>query len=322
MEHETTFNIIQILGLSISLVIQLMIGLMAYYKSRSDPNTGQMLKFMFFISLLTECSASVSSLIGHLTPESHKLYKYAWVTWIIVYFLFFIILFATLCLRLHVVFKGTIYEMSRNTIHLFVVFFFVLGLSLILMTVDEVLMFSGHQIGAIIPLFSGSSFFIVYIFGSFLSVRFFVKNLSELAKSKVPSQCDLTLSAEAVSLNSNQLKFINLSTKYILLFVFAILSTILSFVLLIIVSTEFDILFYSIDHSINLFCVYLQFGFAIGHYQKCCCCLDSCCRSMMTRRIKKAIHKKSLSPPTKPSQLNIVHVDSASKSESMDTHAV
>merc|ERR1719334_2213312 len=66
--------------------------------------------------------------------------------------------------------------------------------------------------------------------------------------------------------------------------------------------------FYCIDFTINLFCAYLQFGFAENHYRKCCWCSDLIIRSMTSRWIKRKIFALTLTrsgrrippPPRRP----------------------
>merc|ERR1719244_876376 len=110
------------------------------------------------------------------------------------------------------------------------------------------------------------------------------------------SQRDLTKPADSVSLNRHQQKLLELSAKYFLLFAISILTTVLNYGLMFVVSTQLYGLFVSFDLCINLFCLYLQFAFADGHYKKCCFCLDSRCRKATSNRMKRAIHRNALRP--------------------------
>ena len=296
-EHKTALYILEISVIGICLIIQLIIGFSSYSKSRRDPNTGQKLKFMFLISSLLVSTVSVlGATVNTLDWMSHAARQFVQYIYILCTFMFYVTLLLTLCLRLNIVFKGTLYEMQNNVVSVFAIIFFILILSSILFVGGWALILNDRvDVGWIIFLFSFCSFLTVYIIASFLSVRFFVSNLSKLAKSQADSQRGRPLSANAVTLNAKQLNLLNLSAKYILLFFLAILSSVLTVAVTYVISTEMGIAFVSIDQCINLFCLHLQFGFAVEHYRKCCSCLDSRCRAAVLQRTKKAIHKESLS---------------------------
>jgi len=319
-DHLATLILIELSGVGIAFMILLMIGALAFYKMQQHPDSGRTLKFMFLLSFLSATSWLICSIVGAtlaLTSDSNKLLsvqtafiKISYVSHpsipfvvysqIVLLNLFTTTLLATLVLRLHVTFRETVYKMTANTVRLFVVIFIILFVSGLSWLIALILMFNDHEnIDSIFGLLDVGSFFIVYNLGSFLAVRFFVNNLNKLAVSRVNSQRDVTRtpSADAIQLNKHQQKLLNLSAKYILLFVVSILSTILSTVLVLFVSTEMADLFVSIDLCINLFCLYLQFAFAAGHYKKCCFRLDSRCRKTVSNRVKRAIHRNALCPP-------------------------
>merc|ERR1719474_2042283 len=102
---------------------------------------------------------------------------------------------------------------------------FILGI-LFMIGSPLILNFNGHgDVGWILYGFSLTSGFVIYIFASFLAVCLFVKNLQALVLLRVNSQRDVTTLPEAVDLSVQQQKVIDLSAKYVLLFVVAILST-------------------------------------------------------------------------------------------------
>merc|ERR1719474_1695007 len=110
--------------------------------------------------------------------------------------------------------------------------------------IGVILMNNDHEdIGRVLWWCSGPCGLFVYIFGSFVAVRVFVKNLKTLALLRVNSHRDVTASADAIALSDQQQKLLDLSAKYVLLFVFAILSTVLNYVLCIVVSVQMGGLF-------------------------------------------------------------------------------
>lgn len=271
-----------------------MIGMLAYYKMRHHPKTGRELNFMFLLSFLSSCFTTISLLVwGVLRLMS--LSDYAFLTYIGEFFmgLFFETLLATLVLRLHLTFSDSAYRMSQNIICVFIAIFIVLFVLIVLGVVSFIVLYRNTEYieDHILGWFCFFSFLIVYFAGSFFAIRFFVNNLSKLAKLRVDSQRKVSLSADDISLNAHQRKWLNLSAKYITLFVIAILSTIFTWISCFVISFEMAAVFVTFDYCINLFCLYLQFAFATGHYKMCCFCLDSYCRRAVSKRMKMSIHR-------------------------------
>merc|ERR1712129_154396 len=97
---------------------------------------------------------------------------------------------------------------------------------------------------------------------------------------------DLTVFKD--QLNQSQHKFVKLTSKYLSLFVIAMLSSIVTWVL---VGVFYYIggIFMGLDVCVNIVCLYLQHSSAQKHYAKHCSRLDVCCirqieRKMMRRR--------------------------------------
>ena len=211
--------------------------------------------------------------------------------------IFYLTLLATLVLRLYFIFRGSSFEMTRSTKRLFVAIFIVLIALLILIIPARVLQFNGHgdvdKFGRMIFTASALLGLSVYVFGSALAVCFFARNLSKLAESMDVPQRESPAKAEDVSLDAKQQRLLDLSGKYMLLFLVVVLSTILSLSLLITVSTEMGGLFFPLDYCVNLFCLYLSFGFANEQYLRLCRCLDSRCKAVVSNRSKRSIHRES-----------------------------
>merc|ERR1712087_340836 len=72
----------------------------------------------------------------------------------------------------------------------------------------------------------------------------------------------------------------------------AIVSTFFFILLTMFVSNEYDGLFFSADFTVNLFCIYAQFGSAREHYLKFCGCLDSRMQRAATKKAQKNIMRK------------------------------
>ena len=117
------------------------------------------------------------------------------------------------------------------------------------------------------------SCFILYAIGSTLAVHFFVSNLSKMVSTM-----------NGIASDVEQQKLSNLSTKYMLLFAFAIISTILLTVWSLCVNLEVRPGVIAFDMCINLWCIYLQFAFAEKQYNRYCGWFHKQCRNCGLKR--------------------------------------
>jgi len=295
------FRIVDLSALGLAVIFQLIIGLRAHCQLRHDSNTSPTLKFMFFLALFSASSNAMiyltkntmTLLFGDDFNEQHELYQFTVFFNVAFAFVFYLTLLATLILRLRIVFKGSVLEMTTTTKRMFSVLFVILTAMVIPCFVSLSLFFSGHQtVGEPLYFSSIPLFITTYLLISGLSVHFFSRNLSKLAESIAASRRDLSVKSKGTSLNAEQQRLLELSAKYFLLFFVVILSTVLSVVLQNIVSFALVPLFISIDFCINLLCLYLQFGFADEQYQRLCGCLGTRCTAMVSKRTERIIRRK------------------------------
>ena len=221
-------------------------------------------------------------------------------------------LLVTLILRLYVTFKGSIFRMKSHIICLFTVILVSWTIAFTLFTVAIIIFFEGNESGYTLSVYSFCIALLLYFVGSALAVRVFSRKLSKLARmvKKTPRSKSKPYDLSRLpSLNEHQVRMLNVSAKYILLFLFAVFSTISSCVSMFILSMEMSGLFISLDFCINLFCLYLQFNFATEHYEVCCRCMDTRCRKLVAHRTRTVMHRESLrdlqilnsvSPPPSP----------------------
>ena len=215
---------------------------------------------------------------------------------------FWCTLLSTLVTRLHLTFKGTALELTRDLVLIFIFIFVSLCISIMVGWVSGILHLNANDddenVAKILFFYTLWSFLILYTAGSALSVRLFVTKLTDVAKA-VGSTTDLTKCGGDVMLSSKQLTLFYLSAKYILLFFVAISTSFLLITLWISrikvkESDETGTLLASVDFCVNLICLRFQFAFAEKEYQKCCGYLDSCCRKMVLNRGKRKMRKELL----------------------------
>merc|ERR1719233_1415998 len=90
-------------------------------------------------------------------------------------------------------------------------------------------------------------------------------------------------------LDTEQLKVIEISSKYISLFVVASLSTIIQFAIASLLHSfgNDPSLFLGVDCVVNLLCLYLQITASSTRYEKCCRGADACCRWVLTWKLTR-----------------------------------
>ena len=150
--------------------------------------------------------------------------------------------------------------------------------------------------GSAVPYTLSLSVFFLYAIGCIFAVYFFVSNLSKLTKAQAISMKNLNVqSVRNIELGPQQQRLSKLSSKYTMLFGFAILSTISLILLSFTVHWHLRTIFNAIDQSVNLWCIYLQFSFAKKHYDKCCGFCDEWFRDYGLKRTRLMVHNYSIS---------------------------
>ena len=294
-----SIQIINTSGSTLAFICQLIVGLTTFIKMRQSKGAVQV-KALFILSFCLSVLTTICIVLKYAlfwNDEDAEADTIALEVCSGTLYLWFLLsLLGTLVMRLYITFKGSVLEMSRHTIRFFVILFVIeviLSITIAVLTAGDRDVVQGDD-DHFISILTFISFLFLYFIGSASAVHLFVANLSELSRLQAASQTDLEgVTAKDMSLNVKQQKTLRLSAKYILLFLVAISSTILSFLLLIVQIADFLGLFWSIDLCVNVLCLYLQFAFAADHYRKCCCCLDSCCRAMVSNRVKRVIHRES-----------------------------
>ena len=289
-----------------------------FIKKQNDSKSGASINILFSVSIVLLLIHLIFGAIAnslHFTPHAipeRTLISIHYSTGI----LFYLILLATLVLRLHITFKESAFGMTTRTIYLFSILLIVCIIAAIVAIIGMQLQCSNFEetvnIGLWMSGASGIVYWTLYFVGSTAAVWYFVGNLSKLTELRITSPRAVTLKADDVSLDSTQQRMVNVSAKYILLFLVAILSTLFTNIGNMTVYSMFlhqhlslygiVNMVWTLDLCLNFICLYLQFSFAAEHYRLFCGCLDNVCRNIVSRRTKTAIHRESMSrcdmPPT------------------------
>ena len=332
---DAVSNEISLVVKSLMLITQCTIGIIAVYKmlQRSqEQKVGSQIQTLFICSWLC---ASICTTIGIIRVGTYFIIWSSYDKIIQCFYttaigLFFMSLLATLAWRLHVTFNQSVYRMSPRIQYTFVISLILLligiiGISLSVFFYDTLLQWKRALI------YSSSVWLILYFCSSGLAVYVFACNLSKLAKSRSPSIGSIGSHPKDIQLTKQQQDLSDLAARYIMLFLIAVVSTVLMQLLSYAVPlSALRTAFYDVDLSINMLTIYLQFAFARNHYLRCCGCCDARFKRIITKQNQRIILQQSLelqqsaSPsPTTPSAFSYSSSEHASppQIENVNSHS-
>jgi len=212
-----------------------------------------------------------------------------------VYAFIFLCIWANLILRLFVAFRGSAYEMTVKAQRIYLVVFVYLVLNAFATSVCQLLMLVGLGITPSIwfQFALGIAFMVVFAVSAMFAVCTFLGNVFILGKARTQKQIKVFCEAEPIALNEMQQKLMNLSAKYVSLFIIASLSSVITLFSGFYESASdlrISLFLVPIDCCVNLICIYLQYTFAENQYKKYCAKLDWSCKKMMTAGWVQSIH--------------------------------
>jgi len=280
---------------SIALAIQCVIAITAFCKMRQNPNISGHASFCFVLSFVSAFWFTLSTIITYAwdphDEDSHFGHVLLSFSHVVSFGIFFTSLLLTFIVRLYDTFKPSVYRMSNRLIVMFVVIMTLLTVGWTFACIPAVHI--GFESSLVLYVVI-TSLLCLYVIGSGLAVYFFVSNLSKLAKTRQVTVRNLNLDPKDIQLDGPQQRLSDLSAKYMMLYIVSIASTIVLALLSGSVNFSLRPCFYDVDLCVNLWCLYLQFGFAKQHYKKCCRCCDERCRRYRLRRTQSMIHHYSL----------------------------
>ena len=292
--------------LSILLIFQCAICYIAFSQMLNREKIHFIFKLLFILSFILSITVSIILIVDEVllmtSYSNHSRVLKALLGSMILLFqyYFYVCLLAVLVFRLHLTFHQSIYKMSQS---MFVFLIGILGALCLISLADPIAMVMLIYIPndkddpldltmkaedypswfMITISVSGPLLVILFLVGSICAVLYFVNNLRLIAK-------DSAMTASPVSadpVNKIQLRYSNLAARYLLLFGIATSSALLCTVISMAFSSISGMrsIFMVTDCTVNLLCVYFQFGFAEKHYMKCCGCLDTKTRNCISSKI-------------------------------------
>ena len=299
----TAMNAFQIsFGIVVSM-IQCAVVVSAASKMQTAPGKVPVdwrLKALFFSAFMCAFVPTISDVVGNVLDEFGNGYPMA--TNLVVCVAgpsyFFVILLGTLVFRLHIIFKDTTFRMSRA---MYIVFSLILSAIFIGATVDVILLeiwihLDTDSVNVELDLdLVIITVCCLYVIGSVLAVALLLNNLSKLAQEQASTirSDNMPKSPSKIDLNKNQMQITDLAARYLGLFVIANFSTIVLSLFSVMIDTESGLHFrlVTIAITVNLICVYLQFGSAQNHYHRLCGCCDKGFQRITRRRTQTMVYR-------------------------------
>ena len=295
--YDFTEDFFYVATSSIALVVVLVFAYLGckglfHYKKMIFP-----LKLLFlFASTASVCFTVLSVTTVGLCLASHK--KEALIVGSIstfIYAFLFLCIWANLILRLYVAFRDSAFKMTNGQQLGYLAVFIFLVLTASATSVCQLLMLVGQGLTpSIYAQFAlGVLFMVVLAVSSLMAVCSFMGKVSILGKSRTKKQIKIFCEEEPIALNQMQNTLMDLSAKYVSLFLLASLSSAIAMFSGFYESTSdlrISLFLIPVDCGVNLICIYLQYAFAEAQYKRYCGKLDLCCKRMITAGWVQSIH--------------------------------
>jgi len=300
-KSSTVDEIVVIIFNVLSIIITISIGVVTRKRLSSDAKMHLELEILFYIAIAASCTVQISSILSIVVCPSYGVSSQKAIM------LFgamngfqglFVAVLATLVLRLYVTFEHSAWKISRTK----KIISFAFGTFMCLIWTAASVLAWNDMISRIMFYALLASGLIIFVIISVDAAYHFVSNLLALARLKASSPCNLAV-------NREQQRLINISAKYISLFLIAVVSSLVSTLLTAVCRLYLEIhpgTSWSIDGVANILCLYLQYTFAEKHYKRYCSRLDCCFRSKMKDNIVNAKRKSMESVATNSATLPAV----------------
>ena len=317
----------EIISISLSttaLIFGVVLGIIFMSKMRRMKKLHNLLKLIIIITVICQIlytlSATSIPVLCHNINENVSMIGMT--CSLLFYFIMMCALLGTLIIRLHLTFRHSIYKIPFIKQFILMIFFiltmcsFITAVGLYLSCViqwDQLDTESESGDNEIQSRIKWVIYFAMiawsqYIITAAFAVFLFAQNMLKLTKKRASTmrnimnpQRDINLQNET-ELNKSQSKYINNTSRYVSLFTWALISsfvTMLSPMVANYIPSVFDGRFIylilisgSIDGTINVICLLLQYSFCNPFYYKYCKWMECCWKRIFIRRAHKALMNK------------------------------
>ena len=195
----------------------------------------------------------------------------------------------TLLCRLHTTFKDTVHRMSHHLRIIFVVLFAIMVLLCIIsMAISPFVSEWYHDWPLLIV-----AAILYFVTATYACARF-ARNLLKMAKSRAKSPIN-ALGGQiqrTLTLNPSQLRYVDMTSKYVLLFIVSSFSTFVALIILLLevipdLGIQVTMVVAGIDGFVGHSCIFLQYAFAAKLYNRLCGRLDKMLKVIVGQRMLK-----------------------------------
>ena len=289
-EETDDFQWIEMSFASLSLIGVSTIAIKSTMAMKTDKHMNRLLVVLFYAGVCSAILHLIAVILNNTAwlISSDTMRRYTSIISWLLFLAFLYCLLTTLVVRLWVVFKDSAWRMSGRIRKTFIVLGTLalvgdFGMMVILITDDE-------NLQTTLLLLAGATL-LLYAMTSALAVYLFVRNLLRLAalqSSRSPLSRNNVLGPP--SLNRQQMKMVEQSTKYLSLFLIAMMSTVISLVPLFAGAELITWILSRLDVCVNVLCLHLQFRFAKSHYDKCCSKADGCTLKAIESCVRRKVN--------------------------------
>jgi len=295
--YDFTEDFLYVATSSVSLLVVLIFTVMGCRGLFSIKNMPYALKMIFITASASSVAFNVLTLvtIGLCILSQRKAALITASISTFIYAFLFLCIWANLTVRLFVAFRESVFKINERQYMGYAITFIILVLNAIAASVCQLMMLVGKGLTPSIWVQFGLGilFMVVFAVSALCVVFSFLSKLFILSKARTKKQVKVFCEEDRIGLNKMQQKLMNLSSKYISLFLMASLSSFITMFSGFYESASdlrISLFLVPVDCCVNLICIYLQYEFATKQYTKCCGKLDRFCKCIMTKIWIDSIH--------------------------------
>eukprot|EP01083_Nonionella_stella_P148965 472457_1 len=307
----SSVEITSIVIASVMLTITILIAIASIKAMKRKTAMKKVLKWLFVSSMIALCTYLLCTIALALTceyatnPDAISMIPMTVI--LFSYYFMALNLLGSLLYRLYITFDDSMYRISTVPRYILNVLF-VTCVFLMLPTVgiyascipssDR----SEVQQRILYAIYCGLASFIFYIITAVIIVSLFAKNMLLLSKSRASSKRNIT--QENPQLNQRQMLFINQISRYVSLFSMAMLSTFVTVTSVMLAgivpsslkgkTVQLMLISISIDGTVNMSCLALQYTFTNEFYHRHCKWIECCWKAIFIKRTFQSMATKTL----------------------------
>ena len=319
---------------SISLIITISIIIKSIHQLRNKQNIQSSIKILYYLSCIFSLICIISTLIRSLLCPHPCDYDRDYNTDIASYCALLLCILGTLLLRIHHSFSESVFKLTTLQTIIFIISYTTTILAASTWVFFEVIYNYNceetspqqlHQHKSM-KFISRTTAAILYILCSIAAIITFVQKMFKLTNlTSTEPNSDRILSQQ-------QMILLNTTSKYLSLLALAIVTSIITMILNTLIGGMMDVDIKAqlagggaaVDCANNIICLYLQFSFANGYYNRYCGCFGKFWNKLIIRRAIRSIKKrrKTLESTSATKDVEVVRKENESKNGRTNSLAI